>query len=154
MGPTSYMRSIEDRNIVMRCIPVLLMVPTGLLHHRNCNNCKIQYENIVLSLRLMYIEWRNLYSENQITTEMMNPGVCWTHQLYPGLVPAGACVCVCVCVCKSSMSSLSGCPCCRLWHPCLSVCLTAWPHLCTLRSGGNWPFLLIIHVCQHQSCHC
>ena len=152
MGPPSYMLSIVDRKIVMQCIPVLLMVPTGLLHHHNCNNCKIQHENIVWSLRLMYLRvpqfvlWKSNHQGNDESWCLLNPSV---------VSRPSTCRCVCVCVCVKVAC-----------HHCQDVLVVAFDILVCLfhrltpfvhpRSGGTWLFLLIIHVrvCQHQSCHC
>jgi len=35
MGPPSFMRSVVDRNVVMRCIPVLVILRTEVLQLRN-----------------------------------------------------------------------------------------------------------------------
>jgi len=54
MGPPSYMRSVVDRNVVMRLIPVLSV------HYQHC------YSDLIFPLRVLVIRFYVTYVSNPL----------------------------------------------------------------------------------------
>jgi hypothetical protein len=64
MGPPSYMRSVVDRNVVMRCIPVLLLrLSTGRVqkNRHQVPGSFLVYLNFPLNFDLSNVKHFSLY---------------------------------------------------------------------------------------------
>jgi hypothetical protein len=113
MGPLSYMRSVVDWNVVMQRT------------HQYCWWYQLVSSTITIVTTAKY-KWEHSM-ESEINVHRVPLFVfCKLHHqwndeswclLNPSVVSRPS---TCRCMCWSIMSSLSACPCCRLWRPSLS----------------------------------